>query len=186
MADKSKKMKRSGKSVKQRTTHKKDDMTTTYVVVGLLVALMLFLLYSMNTIPAQPMTTTTAAGIIDSVVNAVVGGSDETTKEGFTEHAASELYDPEKEVLVVFCKMEGCGHCVNFQEDVWSKVEPKLNNAKSKSGKTIKMMTVDPKHALSDDVRGFPTIKMYGANPAEYVEFKDKRTVDNFTNFCMQ
>jgi hypothetical protein len=170
--------KRSGKATKSRS--KSDDMTSTYIIVGLLVGLMLVLLYSMNTKPT-PTTTTTQPGIIDSIVNALTGNDGQ---EGFTS-APSGLYDPEKEVLIAFCKMNGCGHCVRFQDNVWSKVEPKLNGKKNKDGKTIKMITVDPKHELSSDVSGFPTIKKYGDNSGKYIEFEEKRTVENFTNFCM-
>jgi hypothetical protein len=136
---------------------KSNDSMTTYLVVGVLVVLILFLLYTMHRTP--------------------------TTSEGFT--APSSLYDPEKEVLIAFCKMQGCGHCVRFQDNVWSKVEPELNGKKNKDGKTIKMITVDPKHELSSDVSGFPTIKKYGDEAGEYVEFEDKRTIENFTAFCM-
>jgi hypothetical protein len=176
MVNKSKK--KSGNKTKSRS--KSNDMTSTYIIVGLLIGLMLVLLYSMNTKPT-PTTTTTEASVINNIVNELLG-SDE--QESFTS-ASSGLYDPEKEVLVVFCKMNGCGHCVRFQDNVWSKVEPKLNGKKNKSGKTIKMMTVDPKHELSEDVSGFPTIKKYADMAGNYLEFKDKRTVENFTNFCM-
>jgi hypothetical protein len=161
---------------------KSSDMTMTYVVVGVLVGLILVLLYIMSS--STPVTTTTQPSLLGQVSNAVSSIFEgEETVEGFSN--AEELYEPSKEVLVVFCKMDGCGHCVRFNDNVWSKVEPELNGKKNKSGKVIKMMTVDPKHTLSSDVSGFPTIKKYGDNAAKYVEFKDERTVENFKSFCM-
>lgn len=155
---------KSNRKTTKRTKAK--SMNTTYTVVGILVILMLVLLYIMS----KPKV------IIPTTTNQVT--------EAFNVGAPSELYNPDKEVLIAFCKMNRCGHCVRFHDDVWTKVEPKVNGKKTVNGKTIKMITVDPEHELSKDVTGFPTIKKYADNAKEYVEFNEKRTVENFTNFC--
>ena len=98
---------------------------------------------------------------------------------------AGEYYNPDREVLVVFCKMSGCGHCVNFNKNVWEKVIDDLEGATTKVGKKLKLMVADVTHPLASDVTGFPTIKKYGANPADYTEFEQARTIDNFTIFCL-
>jgi hypothetical protein len=99
--------------------------------------------------------------------------------------APTDLYDPEKEVLIAFCKMQNCGHCVRFNDNVWTNVKPELEGKKNANGKTIKMITVDPNHELSKDVSGFPTIKKFGDDATKYVEFTESRTVENFKSFCM-
>ena len=108
-----------------------------------------------------------------------------TETETFTTENNNELYNPETEVLIVFCKMEGCGHCVRFNDNIWNKVETDLNGKTRGDGKILKLIAVDPTHELAEDVRGFPTIKKYSANPAKYVEFNQKREVETFTHFCM-
>ena len=171
------------KTTKRSSTTKGKSMNTTYMVVGVLVVLMLVLLYIMS--KPVPTTTTTQPSLVDSVVNAVSGLFGGNGEEGFTEGAPTDLYDPEKEVLIAFCKMEGCGHCVRFHDDVWSKVEGELDGQKTVNGKTIKLITVDPNHKLSEDVKGFPTIKKYGDDATKYVEFTESRTIENFKSFCM-
>jgi hypothetical protein len=172
------------KTTKRSSTTKGKSMNTTYMVVGVLVVLMLVLLYIMSK-PTVPTTTTTQPSLVDSVVNAVSGLFGGNGEEGFTEGSPTDLYDPEKEVLIAFCKMEGCGHCVRFQDDVWSKVEGELDGQKNSDGKTIKLITVDPNHKLSEDVKGFPTIKKFGDDATKYVEFTESRTIENFKSFCM-
>jgi hypothetical protein len=172
------------KTTKRSSTTKGKSMNTTYMVVGVLVVLMLVLLYIMSK-PIVPTTTTTQPSLVDSVVNSISGLFGGNSEEGFTEGAPTDLYDPEKEVLIAFCKMQNCGHCVRFNDNVWTNVKPELEGKKNANGKTIKMITVDPNHELSKDVSGFPTIKKFGDDATKYVEFTESRTVENFKSFCM-
>lgn len=184
MATKSKR-----RTTKRSSPRKSSSNNTTYMVVGVLVVLMLVLLYIMTRTPV-PTTTTTQPSLVNRVINAVSNAVNNVQVEGFEgddneTKEASELYDPETEVLVVFCKMEGCGHCVKFNDNVWSKTHDKLNGAKTNNGKTLKLVTVSKDAVLSKDVSGFPTIKKFGDDAGNYVEFTESRTVENFTNFCM-
>ena len=108
--------------------------------------------------------------------------------ESFTDNVdsdASEYYNPDKEVLVVFCKMESCGHCRQFNDKAWTQVEPELNNTVLKSGKTLKMMVADMEHPLSSDVTGFPTIKTFTTDPKSYTEYNGNRTQEDFKDYCL-
>lgn len=98
---------------------------------------------------------------------------------------SDNYYNPDNEVLIVFCKMKGCGHCDNFNDNVWTKSYKELNNSKTNNNKTLRLLVVEPTHPLSEDVEGFPTIKKYGADPNKYEEFNESRTIDNFKKFCM-
>ena len=108
------------------------------------------------------------------------------TKEGFQVelpyHQGPVDWNKGKEVLVVFSKMEGCGHCVRMAPE-WKKASDKLNGKPMPNGKVCRMVVVDPKHKLSEGVRGFPTIKKYvGEKPG--VEFEGPRTAENLESFC--
>lgn len=114
------------------------------------------------------------------------------TKENFQVelpyHKGPVNWNKNKDVLLVFSKMEGCGHCVRMAPE-WKKASDRLNGkpitgGKNK-GKMCRMVVVDPQHELSKGVRGFPTVKKYvGDN--EGVEFNGPRTVQGFTEFCME
>ena len=86
------------------------------------------------------------------------------TKEGFQVelpyHQGPVDWNKGKEVLVVFSKMEGCGHCVRMAPE-WKKASDKLNGKPMPNGKVCRMVVVDPNHKLSEGFRGFPTIKKY-------------------------
>tara|TARA_Y100000389_G_C17439126_1_gene507484 strand:- start:1219 stop:1674 length:456 start_codon:yes stop_codon:yes gene_type:complete len=108
------------------------------------------------------------------------------TNEGFQVelpyHQGPVDWNKDKEVLVVFSKMEGCGHCVRFAPE-WKKISDKLNGKTMSNGKVCRMVVVDPNHKLSEGVRGFPTIKKYvGSKPG--IEFEGPRTADNLERFC--
>ena len=92
-------------------------------------------------------------------------------KNGAEGFAASKLdHDANTEMVIVFFKMERCGHCKNFKP-TWDKVSKELNNKKV-NGKTCKMEVVDASNsALTDkyNVRGFPTVlKLEGEKVKEY------------------
>jgi thiol-disulfide isomerase/thioredoxin len=78
--------------------------------------------------------------------------------------------------VYIFHKMEGCGHCVKFAP-IWQKVAEAANNGEltRADGKPIIMAIVDPEHPLSQNVRGFPTIRKYNSNnPSDGVEFEGR------------
>lgn len=114
------------------------------------------------------------------------------TKEGFQVelpyHQGSVNWNKDKEILLVFSKMEGCGHCVRMAPE-WKKASERLNGkplpASDNKGKVCRMVVVDPQHELSKGVRGFPTVKKY-VGDKEGVEYEGPRTVQGFTEFCMK
>lgn len=81
----------------------------------------------------------------------------------------------DNDAVLVFHKMNGCGHCVAFTP-TWDKFVKKYNN------KLIKCATVDPSNDLSADVEGFPTIRLY-KSVDDYTEFNDERTLEALKNF---
>jgi hypothetical protein len=97
-------------------------------------------------------------------------------------------WDQDKEVMVVFHKMERCPHCVDFQS-VWDevfKIAP--GEVRSKKGKTCKMVTVGPNHSIektSEPVNGFPTVRIY-KTPADFVEFNGHRTKEEVVDFILK
>lgn len=110
-----------------------------------------------------------------------------TNVEGFQDelpyHQGPVNWNKDTDVLVVFSKMEGCGHCVRLVPE-WKKASDKVNGETMPNGKTCRMVVVDPSHELSEGVRGFPTVKKYvGDNDG--VEFNDERTSENLIKFCM-
>lgn len=159
---------KTGKKVKASNNCYKFDKFTVLTIILLVVIVVVAIYFNV----VKPKKTTTTNSV-----------------EKFTDRNgevnADKYYNPDREVLVVFCKMAGCGHCVNFDKNVWQKVEAELNGADTENGKKVKLMTADVNHPLSSDVSGFPTIKKYGANPADYTEFEQARTIDNFTVFCL-
>jgi hypothetical protein len=98
-------------------------------------------------------------------------------------HQGEVNWNKDKDILVVFSKMEGCGHCVRLVPE-WLKASAKMHNKSTKNGKTCKMVVVDPSHKLSKGVTGYPTIKKYVGNN-QGVEFNDSRTAENLVKFCM-
>lgn len=108
-----------------------------------------------------------------------------TSHEGFE---APLEWDHDKEVMVVFHKMQGCPHCVDFQS-VWDevyKIAP--GEVRSKKGKTCKMVTVGPNHPIektSAPVNGFPTVRIY-KTPADFVEFNGHRTKEEVVDFILK
>lgn len=80
--------------------------------------------------------------------------------------------------VLVFHKMDGCGHCVAFTP-TWNKF------VELHDGKLIKCAMVDPTNDLSADVEGFPTIRLY-KSVNDYIEFNDERTLEALTNFVKQ
>lgn len=108
--------------------------------------------------------------------------------ETFTENIeidASEYYNPNEEILLVFCKMESCGHCKTFNNAAWKPVESQVNNTTLKSGKKLKMMVADMNHPLTADVTGFPTIKCFKENPMKYNEYNGERLEKPFKDYCL-
>ena len=86
-------------------------------------------------------------------------------------------------VEIVFCKMEGCGHCVKFNDNVWQSPEvQKLNGTECPLG-VLKLKVVDPNQEYSKDVDGFPTIKKI-VNGTTVSTFDGERTVEAFTSWC--
>lgn len=91
-------------------------------------------------------------------------------------------HNPSTEFMVVFFKMEGCGHCKNFAP-TWDKVSSKMNNKKV-NGKTCKMVTVDSSNAeltRKYKVSGFPTIMKVSGNNAK--EYEGDRTENDVVKF---
>lgn len=87
------------------------------------------------------------------------------------------------ETVVVFFKMEGCGHCVNFAT-TWVKLYEKLNGFKLPSGKKLRMLIVeatDP-FARKSDISGYPTIRKYTTTTdfKDHEESRDEATVTEF------
>lgn len=114
------------------------------------------------------------------------------TKENFEVelpyHQGPVNWNKDKEVLLVFSKMEGCGHCVSMIPE-WIKARDKLNDnpipTGDNKGKICRMVVVDPSHELSKGVRGFPTVKKYvGDN--EGVEYEGPRNTQGFVKFSME
>lgn len=93
-------------------------------------------------------------------------------------------HNPSTEFMIVFFKMEGCGHCKNFAP-TWDKVSSKMNNKKV-NGKTCKMVTVDSSNSeltSKYNVSGFPTImKVSGNNAKEYEGDRSEEDVVKFIN----
>jgi hypothetical protein len=95
-----------------------------------------------------------------------------------TEDALALIKDTNNFVLV-FHKMDGCGHCVNFTP-TWNEFADKVDTLFP--GKNVKCIMVDPTNDLSADVQGFPTVRYY-KSPTDHVEFEDSRTIEALTNF---
>lgn len=88
-------------------------------------------------------------------------------------------------VEIVFCKMEGCGHCVKFNDNVWESDEvQKMDGTQCPRG-VLKLKIVDPNHEYSKDVDGFPTIKKV-INGETVETFEDERTVEKFCAWMKQ
>jgi hypothetical protein len=79
----------------------------------------------------------------------------------------------ENDCVLVFHKMEGCGHCVAFKPE-WDKYVSTNSN--------VATAMVDPSNDLSADVQGFPTIRLY-KSVDNYVEFEDERTAKALEKF---
>lgn len=119
-------------------------------------------------------------------------------KEGFVEDPFAGLdmtnkkevdaMDKESNVVVIFHKMQGCGHCKTFVP-TWKKLAEacnKINNSQrvddefdklykkaKSSNKKIVCKCVDMIDDLSDDVSGFPELRIYKAK--DYVSFNGNR-----------
>ena len=104
-----------------------------------------------------------------------------------------DAMDKDTNVVVIFHKMQGCGHCKTFVP-TWKKLSEacnKINNGKNVSepytklskkaksnNKKIICKCVDMMDDLSDDVSGFPEIRIY--KQTDYVSFDGNR--DNMTD----
>jgi len=103
--------------------------------------------------------------------------------------------DKDTNVVVIFHKMQGCGHCKTFVP-TWKKLSAacnKINNGEKVSEKYSKLSQkakstkkqivckcVDMMDDLSDDVSGFPEIRIY--KETDYVSFDGNR--ENMSDLC--
>ena len=105
----------------------------------------------------------------------------ETEKMSDTNEALALIKDTNNFVLV-FHKMEGCGHCVKFTP-TWNEFAGQVDTLFP--GKNVKCIMVDPSNDLSADVQGFPTVRYY-KSPTEHVEFESERTVNALKAFVKE
>lgn len=105
----------------------------------------------------------------------------ETEKMTNTSDAIALIKDKNNFVLV-FHKMEGCGHCVKFTP-TWNEFSSQVD--KLFPGKKVKCIMVDPSNDLSADVQGFPTVRYY-KSPTNHVEFESERTLDALKAFVKE
>lgn len=104
------------------------------------------------------------------------------TTETFEAAEFDGNWDPATEYLVVFCKMEGCGYCTQFQP-TWDKIYSEMND-KMVNGKKCRMVTVMAGHPLTSGVEGYPTTRLYmKKDEAEPKELGD-RSEDSLRKFC--
>jgi hypothetical protein len=109
-----------------------------------------------------------------------------TTDENFTStnymssEEVKDLINNNNNFVLVFHKMENCGHCITFTP-IWKKFASKCNEL-FPGKKTVKCVMVDPSNELSADVEGFPTIRYY-KSVNDYVDFENERTVKGLTKF---
>lgn len=97
----------------------------------------------------------------------------------------AEFTVADDETVVVFFKMEGCGHCETFAP-TWVKLYEKLNGSKLPNGKKLRMLIVeatDP-FARKSDIGGYPTIRKY-ITLTEFDDHEEARDEDTVTNFIM-
>jgi len=108
-------------------------------------------------------------------------------RESFNDYMETDevknLIKNKNNFVLVFHKMEGCGHCVAFKP-IWDDFNTKSKKL-FKGKKTVKCVTVDPSNELSADVEGFPTIRYY-KSVDNYVNFEKGRTLDNLTKFVKE
>lgn len=105
----------------------------------------------------------------------------ETEKMTNTQDALA-LIKNKQNFVVVFHKMEGCGHCVKFTP-TWNKFSQQVDTLFP--GKNVKCIIVDPSNDLSADVQGFPTVRYY-KSPTKYVEFEKERTLEGLKEFVSE
>jgi thiol-disulfide isomerase/thioredoxin len=98
-----------------------------------------------------------------------------------TEDALALIKDKQNFVLV-FHKMEGCGHCVKFTP-TWNEFAGQVDTLFP--SKKVKCIMVDPSNDLSADVQGFPTVRYY-KSPTDHVEFESERTVEALKEFVKE
>jgi hypothetical protein len=98
----------------------------------------------------------------------------------YTTEEVQKLIENPKNFILVFHKMEGCGHCTEFTPE-WNKFADKANEL-VKSNKKIHCVMVDPSNSLSGDVEGFPTVRYY-KTMNKYEEFTNERSVKGLTEF---
>lgn len=84
-----------------------------------------------------------------------------------------ELLKDKKNVVFVFHKMQQCGHCKTFAP-YWKKFS---TSYKQPSNKIVHFKVVDMTDDLSDDVSGFPELRIYKSID-NYVSFDGNRNSD--------
>jgi thiol-disulfide isomerase/thioredoxin len=97
----------------------------------------------------------------------------------------AEFKVADNETVVVFFKMDGCGHCNDFAP-TWVKLYEKLNGSKLPSGKKLRMLIVestDP-FARKSDISGYPTIRKY-TSTTEFKDHEESRDEATVTDFIM-
>lgn len=80
------------------------------------------------------------------------------------------LLKDKKNVVFVFHKMDTCGHCINFAPK-WKEFS---ENYKQPKNKKVHFKMVDMNDGLSDDVSGFPELRIYKTTK-NYVSFSGNR-----------
>lgn len=154
-------------------TRSKKTQNNTMLVVGVIVLVVLGLAvyYFMSSRNGE--------GYVDS--NPFTGLEVTTKKE-------VDKLDKDTNVVVIFHKMQGCGHCKTFVP-IWKNLTDNCNkinkgkpidamynplkNKVKKNNKKLFCRCVDMMDSLSDDVSGFPEIRVY--KPDRYVSFSGNR-----------
>ena len=109
-----------------------------------------------------------------------------TATEKFTN--PTDLTPGNDEILVALFYADWCGHCKHFKPE-FDKVQTALNGNSCKSGKKLKIVKVDctSDNELSNkhNVRGFPTVKIFGTSSGE-TEYEGERTESALKSYLLE
>ena len=111
----------------------------------------------------------------------------------WTSSATAERFSSQKQWIMAFVHMDGCGHCVTFKP-TWKEFAAK-HGAELKSSYAISLMDFERKDweawrkskGVNVEIAGFPTVVMIdGATMTESARFSADRTVDNLHSWALQ